>query len=86
MGIAEEAAKSIILIDSGMAYTRSDAAIRIATYLRWPWSTARHLKILPRGLRNWLYDTIAANRYRFFGKSDSCIIPDKSIKDRFTGL
>ena len=77
---------SIILVDCGNLLFKSDAALRIAAYMRWPWSLLRFLRIIPRRIRDWVYDRIAANRYRLFGKSESCLVPDKSIQHRFIGL
>ncbi len=77
---------SIIFVNCGEVFICSDAVIRIAPHLKWPWSMARFMVILPRRLRDWLYRIVADNRYRLFGKADACIMPDKSIKGRFIGL
>ena len=76
---------SIVLIEPGVAYfLKSDAALEIANELGWPWK-ALHLfnYILPVQLRNNVYDLIARNRYRWFGKKDQCMIPTPSLRSKF---
>jgi predicted DCC family thiol-disulfide oxidoreductase YuxK len=74
---------SVVLISDGTAYRKSDAAIRLAELLGWPYRGAAIGRILPRSIRDGLYDIIAANRYDIFGKKDQCLIPDDDISDRF---
>ena len=75
---------SIILIDPGVAYyITSDAALEIARELRgygWmPWL----LGWIPRGVRDAVYDLVARNRYRWFGKKDQCMIPTPELRKKF---
>ncbi len=74
---------SIVLIDDAGVHTKSDAALRIATKLGWPWSWMRLFLIVPRVLRDAAYDVIARNRYRWFGRSDTCRMPAPGDRDRF---
>jgi predicted DCC family thiol-disulfide oxidoreductase YuxK len=74
---------SMILIDEAGVHSRSDAAIRIATRLGFPWSLSRVAGVLPRGIRNAVYSWIARNRYRWFGRRDSCMVPDERWRSRF---
>ena len=74
---------SMVLILNGRVLTRSDAAIGIACLLGFPWSMARVLCIVPRVIRDGLYTWIAANRYRWFGRQSTCLIPTASIRVRF---
>jgi predicted DCC family thiol-disulfide oxidoreductase YuxK len=74
---------SVVLVDEGRIYTRSDAALRIARGLRFPWPLAYALVVVPRGLRDWAYDAVARRRYRWFGRQDQCMIPGPSIRQRF---
>ena len=76
---------SIIAIEDGKFYERSDAALKIATHLAQPWPMLRMSKILPRALRDWVYDLIAMNRYRMFGKRESCMLPTPEMKAKFLG-
>ena len=83
LGIPPGASESILLVDSGTVYTHSTASLRIALYLGFPWSMAYRLMIFPRGLRDAVYRSIAARRYRWFGKRDQCMVPKEEWKGRF---
>jgi predicted DCC family thiol-disulfide oxidoreductase YuxK len=74
---------SIVLIENGQAYFRSDAALRIARRLTFPWRLASGLVIVPRFIRDRVYDFIAARRYRWFGKRESCMVPTAELRARF---
>ncbi|MET0636829.1 MAG: DCC1-like thiol-disulfide oxidoreductase family protein [Chitinophagaceae bacterium] len=74
---------SVILIDGGRFYIYSDAALRIAGYLRWPASMFRFLKIVPAFIRQPFYKWIAGNRYKWFGKKESCMVPSAEVRSRF---
>ena len=74
---------SVIFIENGKVYTYSDAAIRIARYLRWPAKALFGLIIIPKFIRQPVYKWIAKNRYKWFGKKDECIVPGPGIKPRF---
>jgi predicted DCC family thiol-disulfide oxidoreductase YuxK len=74
---------SIILIDAQGIHTKSTAALRIARRLGFPWSVAALALVLPKFLRDSLYDFIAARRYRWFGKRDACMVPTPDLRQRF---
>lgn len=74
---------SIILFHDGRYFTKSSAALRIASLLGSPWLWLGALKIFPRFLRDGAYDFIARNRYRWFGKKDSCMMPTQGLRQRF---
>ena len=74
---------SIIVLENDKMYERSDAALTIASHLPFPWPLLRVFYILPRFFRDWVYDLIAKNRYRMFGKKDTCMIPTPEMKARF---
>jgi predicted DCC family thiol-disulfide oxidoreductase YuxK len=80
---SRELPDSVVLVDDGRIYTRSDAALRIARGLRFPWPLAYAFAVVPRGLRDWVYDAVASRRYRWFGRRDQCTIPGPSIRERF---
>ena len=63
--------------------TRSDAALKVAAYLGGFWKLFLAARIIPRGLRDYLYDLFARNRYRFFGKYDTCMLPPPEVRSRF---
>jgi len=82
-GIAQSAMASVILIDQEKVGTKTDAIIQIASHLSgWP-SLFTGLKFIPKPIRDFAYDIIAKKRYTFFGKRDTCRIPDASIRHRF---
>lgn len=67
--------------------SRSDAVARIARHLGAWWSTVgRVYALLPRALRDWLYDAVARRRYAWFGKLDACPIPTAAERERFIGF
>ena len=74
---------SVIFIDDGKVFTYSDAAIRIAGYLKWPAKALSGLMIIPKFVRQPVYKWIARNRYKWFGKKAVCMIPGPEIKARF---
>lgn len=76
---------SLVLLDGGRAYVKSDAALRLARYLDGPWAWLNRLRVLPKPLRDALYDVVAANRYRWFGVRDACRLPTPELRSRFIG-
>ena len=77
------APSSVILIDGDRVLQRSDAALRAASYLRWPYRALTVLRLVPRPLRDLVYNFIARNRYRWFGKHESCRLPTPALRARF---
>ncbi len=63
--------------------TRSTAALKIARRLRFPINFLTIFLVIPNFIRNWVYDLIARNRYKWFGKQDACMIPTPELKSRF---
>ena len=75
---------SIILVEPGKAYhVKSSAAIRIAKHLGAAWPLLQIFLILPSFLRNFFYDIIAKNRYKWFGRQDACWLPTPELKAKF---
>lgn len=73
---------SFILFQDNKIYTRSTGALRMLTQLEgWKW--VRVLNIIPRFIRDGVYNIISKYRYRWFGKKDECMIPTKELKARF---
>jgi predicted DCC family thiol-disulfide oxidoreductase YuxK len=77
-------AASLVLIERGRVYLRSAAALRVALRLRWPWPLFYAALLVPRFVRDWVYETFAARRY-WFGQSDSCRVPTPELRRRFVG-
>lgn len=76
---------TVVLIEGGTAYTHSDAALRVARRLRFPFWLGSLALLIPRFVRDAGYRFVAANRYRWFGKKDACRIPEPSWRERFLG-
>ena len=75
-------AETFLFIDQDSAYIRSDAALEIARYLG-HWSWLRFLRFLPRSIRDAAYGLLARNRYRWFGRRDTCFVPAQQDRIRF---
>jgi len=74
---------TVVLVDGDRVFTRSDAALEILQRLGRPWSWLAVLQWLPRGFRNAVYDWVARNRYRWFGRQEKCLLPRKEWASRF---
>ncbi|MFJ7726253.1 thiol-disulfide oxidoreductase DCC family protein [Neobacillus sp. NPDC097160] len=74
---------SFILIENGKIYRKSSAALRVCKQLKGPWKMATVFFIIPCFLRDRLYDILANNRYKWFGKNESCMLPSPKWKNRF---
>lgn len=74
---------SFVLIENDKAYTQSTAALKVARQLNGPIKLLYGFIIIPSFLRNAVYTFVAANRYKWFGKKDSCMLPSPQLKDRF---
>jgi predicted DCC family thiol-disulfide oxidoreductase YuxK len=83
LGFDPDDAKTFVLIADGKVYARSDAAIRIARYFGGAWKLLGAIRIIPRPIRDWAYDIVARNRYRWFGRFDTCMVPTPALKARF---
>ena len=82
-GLDPQNYETMILIAAGVAYFKSEAGIRIAESLGPPWSLAAAFRILPSRLRDRLYDGIARNRYRIFGRRQHCYLASEADRSRF---
>jgi predicted DCC family thiol-disulfide oxidoreductase YuxK len=82
-GINPSSLQTVVLLEDGRMYTKSDAALRVARALRAPWPWLYPLIYVPSPIRNFVYDMIARNRYRWFGKQDSCWVPTPELRARF---
>jgi predicted DCC family thiol-disulfide oxidoreductase YuxK len=74
---------SVLLVEGERVFARSEAALRIARHLRWPWRGLAVLRVVPRFLRDALYDAVAARRQRWFGLKDACLRPARLSPARF---
>ena len=74
---------SIILVEKEHVYIKSRAILKISSKLGGFYPLFSVFWIVPRVIRDIIYDLIAKNRYHWFGKKDSCMIPTPEVKDRF---
>ncbi|MFS0777422.1 thiol-disulfide oxidoreductase DCC family protein [Neobacillus sp. 3P2-tot-E-2] len=81
-GVSKEI-DSLIVIEEQKVYIKSKAALQICRKLTGFWRFFSILRVLPPIFRDFLYDMVAKNRYNWFGKSDSCMLPAAEMKKRF---
>ena len=74
---------NIVLVEDGVCYTRSTAALRILRRLSGPWPLLYALILVPRPIRDAGYDWFARRQYGWFGKRDECRVPSPGLRDRF---
>ena len=74
---------TMALIEQDEAHVRSQAALRSLKLLGAPWSIFFALILIPAPLRDWVYNWVAGHRYQWFGRLDSCVVPDPGVADRF---
>lgn len=74
---------SVIYVKDDQVFLRSEAALHIASQLDGIWKLSSAFLIVPAFIRDFVYDFIAKNRYRFFGKRDECMLPTAELKNRF---
>jgi predicted DCC family thiol-disulfide oxidoreductase YuxK len=82
-GVSTTIPDTIVLLEDGHVYVRSDAPLRIARGLTFPWPLAYGFVVIPRFIRDRIYDVIAARRYRWFGRREACMVPTASLRSRF---
>ncbi|MNY20224.1 hypothetical protein D3C86_1536940 [compost metagenome] len=75
--------KTIIVVEDGKIYLRSTAALRIARHLGGLWPALYGLIIIPAFIRDFIYQLISKNRYRIWGKTESCMVPSPELKSKF---
>lgn len=85
-GIDTQLVDSMILLEPGVAYfVKSDAALEISKEFGGLWGLLQVFSWLPASLRNPIYDLVARNRYKWFGKKDQCMIPTPELQAKFLG-
>lgn len=84
IGINPKTTDSIILYEPGVAYYyKSEAALKIAAEFHSVYTFLAIFKIFPKGIRDSIYDYVAKNRYKWYGKKESCMIPTPELKAKF---
>ena len=74
---------SILFIENGLIYDKSTAILKISRKLKGGYPLLYGFIIIPRFMRDWMYQQLANNRYKWFGKKDICMVPSSDLVDRF---
>jgi len=74
---------SFVYIIKGVAFIKSTAGLKVLREIGGLWKIIYLFIVVPKPLRDWVYDCIAKNRYRLFGKKESCMVPTPELKSRF---
>lgn len=82
-GLDPEDFETNLLIEDGRLHTKTAAFAGITAHLPWPWRLCALARCLPRQPADWLYDRVARNRYRLFGRTEHCMIPTPEQRSRF---
>jgi predicted DCC family thiol-disulfide oxidoreductase YuxK len=81
--LGDNAPDSVVLFYKGWYYVRSDAALRLFELLGGAWSLLYVFILVPRFIRDAIYNLVSSNRYKWFGKRSECMIPTPELKERF---
>lgn len=82
-GLQVEGLQTLLLVDGDRCWQHTAAILRIFHALGWPWRLACLAWLIPAPLRDSAYRLLARNRYRFFGRSEHCLVPHPSVAMRF---
>lgn len=82
-GWDDQALDGVVLVEDGRCYRKSDAVLRVSKRLGLPYAALGPTRMVPRLLRDAIYDIVAEHRYDWFGKKDACLMPTDDIKSRF---
>ena len=77
--------RSFVFIEKGKVFERSGASLRVCKHLNALWPLCYGFIVVPRFIRDGIYNLIARNRFRWFGTSTECMAPSPEIKARFIG-
>lgn len=84
-GVNVEDVSTVFLYKNGKLYKKSTAALHIARALRFPWFLFYAFILIPSPIRDIVYDFIARNRYKWFGKKETCRMPSPAERTKFLG-
>jgi len=82
-GMLQKEIKTMVLVDNDKYYLKSGAVLKILKELNGLWPILYYLIYIPRPIRDFVYDVVAKNRYRWFGRQDQCMVPTPDLKKRF---
>ncbi|MEO6833978.1 MAG: DCC1-like thiol-disulfide oxidoreductase family protein [Chitinophagaceae bacterium] len=74
---------SLFFLENGRYFTESSAALQLAKHLDFPWSWVQYFRFVPRIIRDGVYRFVSRNRFKWFGKRSSCMMPTPELKARF---
>ncbi len=83
LGMPTNDYKTIVYLEHEKAYLKSTAFLKIVRHLKYPWPLLQAGYVLPRFVRDWIYDVVAKYRYALFGKKEECLLPTGDLKSRF---
>ena len=81
--INSQPSDSFVVITNGKAYIKSKATLKLYNKLPWYWKWTQIFWVIPNFIRDAVYDLIAKNRYKWFGKKEECMIPSPEVRGRF---
>ena len=84
-GQNNEDLNTIYLLKNGVLYNKSSAALHIAKGLKFPYNLLFGFIIIPKTLRDYVYNFVSKNRYKWYGKKESCMMPTPELNERFIG-
>jgi len=82
-GLPLDRLDTMVLVEGDRCYSQSEAALRIASRLKGAWPLVGVLRVIPRSLRERLYQLVADHRYQWFGRRSSCMVPTPELAARF---
>ncbi len=82
-GLQVDGLQTLLVIDGGRSWQHTAAILRVLHALGWPWRLAWVVWLVPAPLRDMLYRWVARNRYRIWGRSDTCMVPSPQTAARF---
>jgi predicted DCC family thiol-disulfide oxidoreductase YuxK len=74
---------SFVVIENNKAYLKSNAALKLYNKLPWYWKWTQLFWVVPKFIRDWIYNVIAKNRYKWFGKREQCMVPTAETRQKF---
>ncbi|HEX9757226.1 MAG TPA: thiol-disulfide oxidoreductase DCC family protein [Nitrospiria bacterium] len=82
-GLPQKDFTTFVLVTHEGHFTKSTAVLKIIKEMPGGWSLLYSFIIIPKPIRDWVYEFVAKNRFRFFGRRQTCLVPTEDIKDRF---
>jgi predicted DCC family thiol-disulfide oxidoreductase YuxK len=83
MHLPQKDFETFLLIENGKVFQKSSAALQVAKHFKWYWQWLQVFWMVPKPVRDAAYGFVAQHRYQWFGKKDTCMLPDAKLKNRF---